>query len=275
MGILGKALGFSKAENIERVHRKFCKWLVKVKQSTNSLAMYAELGRFPLFIKRHARIIQYWLNLHHAKQRNQILQSALRNQQNTLEETPDAVNWLSKVRDLLCSTGFAEVWLFPKSVIKERFIPILKDRLKDVYIGQWYSAVEISTSLSLYREIKPTFDRARYLQIMDNFKLRNAISRIRLSSHKLAIETGRHHKIEREQRICDICKSTDIEDEYHFIIICPIYSDLREQHINKFYYKRPSVMKFIELLNSQSKVKLNNLAQYINKAFERRKYLTS
>ena len=44
--------GFSKAENIERVHRKFCKWLLNVKMSTNSLSLYSELGRFPLYIER-------------------------------------------------------------------------------------------------------------------------------------------------------------------------------------------------------------------------------
>ena len=36
------------AENIERIHRKLCKWLLNVKISTNSLALYAEVGRFPL-----------------------------------------------------------------------------------------------------------------------------------------------------------------------------------------------------------------------------------
>ena len=37
--------GFTKAENIERVQRKFCKWLLSVTASTNSNALYAEVGR--------------------------------------------------------------------------------------------------------------------------------------------------------------------------------------------------------------------------------------
>ena len=37
--------GFSRAENIERVHRKFCKWLINVKMSTNNLSLAGELGR--------------------------------------------------------------------------------------------------------------------------------------------------------------------------------------------------------------------------------------
>jgi hypothetical protein len=53
--------GFNKAENIERVQRKFCKSLLNVKMSTNTLSLYFELGRFPLYIKRYFRIAKYWL----------------------------------------------------------------------------------------------------------------------------------------------------------------------------------------------------------------------
>ena len=44
---------FYTAENIERVHRKFCKKLINVKMSTNNLSLAGEFGRFPLFIGRH------------------------------------------------------------------------------------------------------------------------------------------------------------------------------------------------------------------------------
>ena len=43
--------GFSKSENIERIHSKCIKWLLNLKPSTNSL--YAEVGRIPLYICRY------------------------------------------------------------------------------------------------------------------------------------------------------------------------------------------------------------------------------
>ena len=43
--------GFSSAECIERVHRKFYKHILKVKMSTNNYALYTELGRHPLYIE--------------------------------------------------------------------------------------------------------------------------------------------------------------------------------------------------------------------------------
>jgi len=50
-------------EVLERVHKKFCKWVLNVKQSTNTLALYGELGQFPLYIERHVRMVKNLLKL--------------------------------------------------------------------------------------------------------------------------------------------------------------------------------------------------------------------
>ena len=78
-------LGFIKADNIEIVRKNFCKRILGVKTATNSLLVYAELGRFPLCIHRYIRIIKYWLNLYNKKSGYCLLQAVLRNQrQDTL-----------------------------------------------------------------------------------------------------------------------------------------------------------------------------------------------
>ena len=65
--------GFMQAEYIERVHRKFCKYMLNVKISTNNYAVYNELGRYPLIIERHVRIVKYWFSLLHKSRKNCIL----------------------------------------------------------------------------------------------------------------------------------------------------------------------------------------------------------
>ena len=56
-----------------------------------------------------------------------------------------------------------------------------------------------------------------YLVTVKNIKLGNIKVKIRLSSHQLCIETGRHRGIERTERKCVLCDLYDIEDEYHFV----------------------------------------------------------
>ena len=52
--------------------------------------------------------------------------------------------------------------------------------------------------------------------------------KLRLSNHKLAIETGRYSRPFKKpaERICSICK-IEMEDEYHFLNICPAYQENR------------------------------------------------
>ena len=55
--------GFNKGKYIERVHLKFCKYILKMKTSTLNEIVYGEVGRYPLFIERYRRIVKYWLHI--------------------------------------------------------------------------------------------------------------------------------------------------------------------------------------------------------------------
>ena len=54
--------------------------------------------------------------------------------------------------------------------------------------------------------------------------------KFRLSNHKLAIETGRHEGVERDERICPFCPN-EVEDEVHFLLKCPILKHLRNEYL--------------------------------------------
>ena len=84
-----------------------------------------------------------------------------------------------------------------------------------------------------------------------------ALSPLRLSSHQLRIETGRYsqNRVDRAQRICTLCNKSDIEDEYHFVLVCLIYSNPRQKSrqkcIRPYCYNRPSGSKFILLMQTK------------------------
>ena len=48
------------AKYIEILHTKCCRRILGVKQSTNLVALYGELGRFPFTIIRKLRMLKYW-----------------------------------------------------------------------------------------------------------------------------------------------------------------------------------------------------------------------
>ena len=74
--------------------------------------------------------------------------------------------------------------------------------------------------------------------------------------------------IPRNERKCRLCD--DLEDEYHFVMVCPLYNEFRSKYIQNYYWRRPCMPKFIELMQSENKKVICRLATFVFKSFERR-----
>ena len=55
--------GWKQCECLERVHRKFCKNLLGVKNTTSNILVYGELGRFPLNVQRDLQMVKFWFKV--------------------------------------------------------------------------------------------------------------------------------------------------------------------------------------------------------------------
>ena len=103
------------------------------------------------------------------------------------------------------------------------------------------------------------------------FKYIQATSRLRMSSHRLAIESGRWarpNRIPVDERKCQECSV--LEDEYHFVIECKLFNDLRAKYLPRYFWIRPNTYKFVELLNSDNVNHIRNLGIYTYHAFNLR-----
>jgi hypothetical protein len=59
---------FGNNDVLEKVHLKFCKLLLNLKQSTPRILVFRELGRYPLDIHIKTRIINFWANIVNGKE---------------------------------------------------------------------------------------------------------------------------------------------------------------------------------------------------------------
>jgi len=59
-----------------------------------------------------------------------------------------------------------------------------------------------------------------------------------------------------------------IENEYHFLLVCPFYQDLRRKYLPNSYCSWPSTHKFVALITTNSSTLLKR--SYINSANLRR-----
>ena len=74
-----------------------------------------------------------------------------------------------------------------------------------------------------------------------------ATSRIRLSSHRLRIETGRWSGVTREDRLCNC---GEVQTEEHVLLFCPLTQQLRDLHPNVLLCT--SIGELFELVDSQN-----------------------
>ena len=61
-----------------------------------------------------------------------------------------------------------------------------------------------------------------------------------------------------------------MEDEMHFILLCPMYTNLRCNLIKPYYWRKPSVFKLLQLFNITKVKQLCNLGKYICRALKLR-----
>ena len=180
-------------------------------------------------------------------------------------------NWLGEIREILISIGMIDVWNYQSVENETLFLYLAKQRLEDLAYQKIDSFIEDSNKCILYKHVlKRDKSIQHYLNQSIAVKYRKYISKFRLSSHSLTLETGRYDRRDRQYRLCDKCNFGDIEDEYHFILKCPYYTDIRRQHINTYFTSRPSAYKLTQLFSSSNKNILCNLGKYLAKATERR-----
>ena len=93
----------------------------------------------------------------------------------------------------------------------------------------------------------------------------NGVSHIQLRTDQcyplLRIETGRYarNRIDRALCLCTLCDKSDLEDGYHFVLVCYVYDSIRKKYIRPFYYERLSVYKFTVLMQNKQRNVLRNL----------------
>ena len=102
---------------------------------------------------------------------------------------------------------------------------------------------------------------------------RSIIAQFRLSIRPLKIETGRFQQLPVEDRTCNFCLGSEIEDEKHFLFDCCLYNSLRDTLFSRVCALYPEFSAFqiidkIELLMIKTP---DLLANFIFDAYNKRK----
>ena len=257
--------GFSNLDIIERLHLKFCKYILGVNKSTPNFMVYGELGRYPLSISIKMRMITFWANIVNSNisKLSGILYRLAYFNHNT-KSIP--IPWLSFIEKTLNECGLCNVYSCSQvNVLSLKHA--VKQILCDQYLQKWNSDKLNSSRGINYRMFKYEFKLESYLL---NLSTKNAriLCKFRTGNAKLPTETGRWLNNERENRICHLC-NTDIGDEFHYIFNCTSLSADRKQYIPSVFINRPSTVTFYHLFSSNKKSLLCKIVKFLQIIIER------
>lgn len=266
---------------LETVHTSYLKQTLGVKSQTSNLAVYGETGRSPLILRQQEMLIKYWLRLLTIDKEH--LLSVVYRELCALD-VAGHITWVKNVRELLSSSGMGELWLYQDGIQSKYSSSLyyqVKSTLHSNYKSFWESEINDSTKhpiLRTYKLFKTDFNPELYLFQVRNVNYRRALTRFRVSSHKLAIETGRHHreKVPVHKRICAFCKDQLIDDEIHFLVQCEYNKEERNTlyHYAKTHIpdisSKSNIELFCKLMKSDSAELQSALGKFLHICFNKR-----
>ncbi|MCW4346540.1 MAG: reverse transcriptase domain-containing protein [Candidatus Thiodiazotropha endolucinida] len=262
--------GFGNNCILEKVCLKYLKMILNMKTSTPNCMVYGETGVFPIFIDIECRVIAFWAKL--VTPNTWKLSSLMYDIIHSLYKFNDIGNkfkWLTYVKEILTKCGMSGIWETQQFPNAKWLTAAVKQKLKDIYITEWYSTLNTNSSNVIYRIIKTQFCLENYLVTLPS-KLRKKLIQMRTRNHRLPVETGRWQNIPKDERLCTFCKTT-LGDEFHVILECQELKEIRSKYIQQYYYRGANTIKFNELMNTNNKRVLYKLCSFINEIFSKLK----
>jgi len=55
-------------------------------------------------------------------------------------------------------------------------------------------------------------------------------------NHKMPIEKGRFHNIERSLRVCILCNTNQLGDKFNYLFNCTYFNTLRNTYIDRIFF---------------------------------------
>ena len=253
--------GLERLECIEKVHLLACKRFLGVPTKTPNKMVYSELTRYPIFVNSYLRVIKYWIRLLQMDENRlpkQVYRMLLQLDNNGKK------NWVTQVREILSTTGFYFVWHNQRIQHVNSFLSQFKQRLVDIFIQEWSSTIRIKERYTLYSTLIPYFGNVSYLNIIDIYCFRVALTQIRLGV--LPINSNmKRYSVNLKEMMCPFCENV-VENEVHFLNVCPMYNDLRCRFLHFTHYKPLQA-----LLGFSNQAVLLNVAKYIFYAIKKRR----
>ena len=256
----------SNLETIEKVHLFAIKRFLGVHPVTPKHVLYGETGRYPLSVVTYVKCIKFWLRL--LKLENYRYSKKAYNMLKYLQ-SQNYITWVDNVRNTLYQYGFGIVWESQGVGDDLAFLKCFKQRIMDCYGQHWHASLQMHPFYYHYSLLKHSFGQHPYVSFLKNFYTRRLLARFRFGMTELK---GRSMDFKQLDLVhlkrCPFCQEANIlENEFHFLLVCPKYTDIRNKYIPYKFTRFPNLNHFCILLASESPNLISRLCNFLKEAF--------
>jgi hypothetical protein len=183
-----------------------------------------DIGWYTPKIRRFIRMIRYWNRLLSMENDRLTKKIFLWDYSNNYR------NWCAEIGQLLNSIGLDSAF----DNLDPCVLSMCENKLQTLMEHMWTDELDTKPKLKYYKMFKELGVQELYVNDFLPRYERCMLAKLRFSILPLNIEVGRYLKVfdpilkldrplKPEERVCNICKCNDVEDEVHFICLCPTY----------------------------------------------------
>jgi hypothetical protein len=276
----------------ETIQTKFLKRALGVKECTTNKLVLHELNRSPTWTQWLKQCIGFWNKIVDRKDNDFVKKTLIENVLLTINDGNKhcwSHGLLNCIKKLGVISHFSNV--LQNGKLMKIDVGTVDDKIAQITDIDW-SAMKASNPRSVdnicnigsktltYNTWMKSVDcdeSPGYTRILNNKNDISCIARFRLRSHTLRVEEDIH--LPRSERTCKCCNifidgERAVEDEMHFMLECPLFSQERKTLFEKLrieYDPNEKASCMRNIMNPESSKGWNYLLKYINKCDEKRK----
>ena len=244
----------------QMVQNRAMRYFLDVHKNAPTHAVQADMGWISVKFQHFLCILRFenrLLKMKNDRLRKRVAEFQLININNS--------SWFNNLYDILESVNKSHY------LIEEKEIDLtdIKFELSDLMHEEWSNTVGYKPKLRSYVKFKQNINVEDYVISNISRSHRSLLAQLRMGILPLNIETGRYIRKELNERLCLLCNQNSIEDEHHFLLLCPVYNaedDNLCKLIPSFNHLIPDEQLCI-LMNLKSKY----LANFIESIWNKRK----
>jgi len=219
--------------------------VLRVSKMTTKEVIQGELGLKKLSSRRELLRLCYWNKLVKMKDKEESKNRLLYRMYKVRREEfmrnvrkNDKKNWCYWIWKSLKELDLEEIWETER--VDHNFKKTIVEARKRREEQEWREQMTKKPKLRRYITLKTKLELEEYVLRFEK-RNRRQLTMMRGGTNYLRIERGRWEKETKEERVCNVCVSQEIEDEKHFLLNCPNYKQERASMYEKIRQEFPDL----------------------------------